>query len=262
MAQVTPVVNCITPPPPGVNIVSAWLGYSNPDASVDIPVGINNFFSPGVLNRGQPTTFAPGAHNFAFRISFLPSASMTQASWTLQGTTVTVNAGDPVAPPCAQMTWAGEWIGADHNFPFGLYTPGDVVTHNGKTYVAVDVLNPFDVEEPGVAPDWQQLSSTPGPTGPQGPQGPAGPQGATGPRGPAGPPGSQLVFPSSQTFTFGRWGRRLVQDQHVTTTSVVVVQYVGWHGGRATSVDDQRAGQFVAVGSRGRSFRYVVFNQP
>jgi hypothetical protein len=41
-----------------------------------------------------------------------------------------------------------------------------------------------------------------------------------------------------------------------------VIQYVGWHGGRATSVDNQQTGQFVAVGSRGHSFRYVVFNQP
>jgi hypothetical protein len=42
-----------------------------------------------------------------------------------------------------------------------------------------------------------------------------------------------------------------------------VIQYVGRHdGGRATSVDDQRAGCFVAVGSPRRSFRYVVFNQP
>jgi hypothetical protein len=162
------------------------------------------------------------------------------------------------------MFWAGSWLA---NTPFA---PGAVVLHGGKTFVATD--DPGSTE-PGSGGAWQALASgaagSTGPTGPTGATGPAGPTGATGPagatgpQGPAGSGGPQLTFPSWHTYYFPRSGRLYIHDSHVSYKSVVVIQYVGDNAGsRPTSVDDQRSGSFVAVGSPYHDFRYVVFNQP
>lgn len=278
-ATLTPIVNCVNPP--SANDVSiAWFGYDNSGSeTVDIPVGGHNLFFPGAQFRGQPTTFAPGEHDYVFRIAFQPSPAIPELTWFLQDTSATDWPDSPAAPPCPAftLTWAGPWQSLS-----GFYEPGEVVTHNDQLFLALDGVGPDDLREPGFAPDWQQLVSqgpagpqgpagdtgptgAEGPTGPRGPSGDTGPQGPAGPRGPAGPagsPGAQSAFPSPRTFTFAHTGRRLVHDAHVTTTSVVVIQYAGGRSGRPTSVDHQRDGRFVAVGSPRHCFRYVVFNQP
>jgi hypothetical protein len=120
--------------------------------------------------------------------------------------------------------------------------------------------------EPGTDPAWQALASaSAGPRGADGPEGPRGPEGPVGPQGPAGPRGTsgdQLTFPSPTTRSFSSLGRRRISDAHVTPTSVVVVQYTGEGGSKPTSVSEMRAGGFVALGSPGRHFKYVVFDQP
>jgi hypothetical protein len=60
---------------------------------------------------------------------------------------------------------------------------------------------------------------------------------------------------------FSPSGRLLIRDPHVGTTSVITIEYMG-RSGRPTSVDRLTMGSFVATGTPGRHFRYVVFNQP
>lgn len=101
----------------------------------------------------------------------------------------------------------------------------------------------------------------PAPTaGPAGPTGPTGPTGPPGPQGPPGPPGSGNTFPSP-VHTFPQGGVRTVADLNVTSTSVILLQYVGggWHPTQPMVLRVE-AGQFTARGQAGRQFRYVVFN--
>lgn len=100
----------------------------------------------------------------------------------------------------AQGRRALEWRGAWE--PTTRYRAGDVVTHLGACWVAVEAsLN----AEPGSSSAWEIMAGTiawdggtgegnmgpQGPAGPQGDPGPAGPQGPQGPAGPAGPQGLQ-----------------------------------------------------------------------
>ena len=101
----------------------------------------------------------------------------------------------------------------------------------------------------------------PAPTaGPTGPTGATGPTGPPGPQGPPGPPGSGNTFPSP-VHTFPQGGALSVEDLNVTSTSVILLQYVGG-GAHPTqpSVVRVQAGRFIAKGQPGRQFRYVVFN--
>ena len=55
----------------------------------------DNIFTPDPKDRGQVTTFAPGLHEFVFKVTF----NGHDLSWTLNGTTVTANSS---TPPCAE----------------------------------------------------------------------------------------------------------------------------------------------------------------
>lgn len=100
----------------------------------------------------------------------------------------------------AQGRRALEWRGAWE--PAARYRAGDVVTHLGACWVAVEASRNV---EPGSSPAWEIMAGTiawdggtgegsvgpQGLAGPQGETGPAGPQGIQGEPGPAGPQGSQ-----------------------------------------------------------------------
>jgi hypothetical protein len=91
--------------------------------------------------------------------------------------------------------------------------------------------------------------------------GPAGPAGPQGPTGPPGPPGNSNTFPSSLVHTFPHGGVLTIEDVNVTSTSVILLQYVGGGGNPSELiVQHVEAGQFIARGRAGRQFRYVVFN--
>jgi Collagen triple helix repeat (20 copies) len=266
--QIFPRLNCVTVDTPNTGDAVGWLGYDNQTgATADLAIGPDNFFSPGVLNRGQPTSFQDGPHNFVFRVPFhIPSP--IQVTWALDAGNVVVSR--QAVPPCGppDMFWAGTWQ------PGTVYVANDVVSHAGGSWIAESGPG---TTEPGVGPAWHALATTTagpqglpgdaGATGPAGadghagPQGPAGPEGPAGPRGATGSPGEQLTFPSPRTWSFSRQGRRRISDGHVTATSVVVIQAVGRGEPTPTSVADLRAGGFTAIGSPGRRFRYVVYNQ-
>jgi hypothetical protein len=263
-ATVTPIISCADVHRTQVGKdISAWFGYTNSGSGVDIPVGVDNFFSPGATDRAQPTHFDSGFNELVFRVTFHLSGSVTQETWFLDGNSVTLDSATAL-PPCGGAFWAGTW--AQPSFP--QYALGDIVIHNGASWIATSNT---DNNEPGAGAGWTELGSlSGGPTGPTGPAGPtgarglAGVQGPTGPRGPqglTGAAGDQLSFPSPLTRRFPRSGRQLIRDSHVGPTSVVTIEYMG-RSGRPTSVDKLTTGSFVATGTPGRHFRYVVFNQP
>jgi hypothetical protein len=303
----TPMLDCTTYRPETGTLTGVW-GYKS-DGAGDVPIGPNNFFDPGVLDRGQPTSFLAGTHLNLFETSFQVSASLLQIAWSLAGKSQVLNAGpDPegasLVPQCA-MAWRGDWQ------PGVTYQLFDVVAHNGGSWVAVDDPG---TAEPGSGPVWRALASQglqgpigpagpagsagsvgpigpPGPIGPAGPVGPPGPtgsaghagsagpagptgpigrpgrrgvrgpRGATGAAGPPGPPGDEDFFPSPVTWSFSACGCRRVVDAHVTPSSVITNQYVGAAGGTPTSVSRQDDGSFVATGTPGHSFRYVVYDE-
>jgi hypothetical protein len=64
---------------------TAYFGYDNSTgAAVTIPVGVNNYFSPGVQDRGQVTSFQPGRVSNAFSVTFKSTSSLL-GTWFLKG---------------------------------------------------------------------------------------------------------------------------------------------------------------------------------
>jgi hypothetical protein len=90
----TPFVFCVEQ---SAGLVKVFFGYTDGDATASfIPVGGDNFFSPGAPFQGQPTTFNPGAYPRVFFGIYDPTL-FTSASWNLNGQTVT---GSAASPPC------------------------------------------------------------------------------------------------------------------------------------------------------------------
>jgi FG-GAP repeat protein/putative Ig domain-containing protein len=82
-ATVVPILNCVQRNHNGT--YTARFGYDNSTgAAVTIPVGSNNFFTPGNQNRGQTTVFQPGLVSNAFSVTFKASGN-NLAVWFLRG---------------------------------------------------------------------------------------------------------------------------------------------------------------------------------
>jgi len=73
---------------------SFLFGYQNEnwEEELDIPVGENNFFSPGLEDRGQPTHFLPRRNRFTFKVQVPADWGDKELAWT-----VTVNGVTKVA---------------------------------------------------------------------------------------------------------------------------------------------------------------------
>jgi len=97
---VTPVLECeFANGSPGDAYSAVW-GYTNTTgATVTLPIGASNEFTPGGTNRGQPTQFSVGTNTDAFTTNWNGS---TAQSWALDGHTATANAvvGGKPAPAC------------------------------------------------------------------------------------------------------------------------------------------------------------------
>lgn len=61
-------------------------GYMNRnwEEQPDIPVGENNFFSPGVADRGQPTHFLPRRNRFTFKVRVPADFGEQELVWTIK----------------------------------------------------------------------------------------------------------------------------------------------------------------------------------
>ncbi len=80
---VAPLLNCVVKNANGT--YTAKFGYDNTTgAAITIPVGANNYFTPGAQNRGQVTTFQPGRVNNAFSVTFSANGS-NLGIWILKG---------------------------------------------------------------------------------------------------------------------------------------------------------------------------------
>lgn len=80
---VAPLLNCVMRNANGS--YTAWFGYDNTTgAPLTIPVGANNYFTPGTQNRGQATVFQPGRVNNAFSVTFAANGS-NLGVWIVKG---------------------------------------------------------------------------------------------------------------------------------------------------------------------------------
>jgi hypothetical protein len=80
---VAPILNCVMRNANGSH--TAKFGYDNSTgAPVTIPVGANNYFTPGPRNRGQTTTFQPGVVTNAFSVT-LNANGGNLGVWFLKG---------------------------------------------------------------------------------------------------------------------------------------------------------------------------------
>ncbi|MFN7003523.1 MAG: hypothetical protein ACK4NW_08855 [Roseinatronobacter sp.] len=92
---------------------------------------------------------------------------------------------DPAGPfSLSDWTHQGAWRRAQ------IYQRGDVVTHQGGSFIAL-TRSRRQEPVPGSSTEHWGLLAIPGETGPEGPEGRRGPRGAIGPEGPAGPAGPQ-----------------------------------------------------------------------
>ncbi len=66
-------------------------GYHNEnwENELDIPVGENNYFSPGLEDRGQPTHFLPRRNRFTFEVTVPADWGDKELAWTVSSNGVT-----------------------------------------------------------------------------------------------------------------------------------------------------------------------------
>jgi hypothetical protein len=84
IATVAPILECVQRNQNGT--YTARFGYHNSTgAAVTIPVGANNYFTPGAQNRGQTTLFQPGRVTNAFSVTFAAGSGSNLAIWHLRG---------------------------------------------------------------------------------------------------------------------------------------------------------------------------------
>ena len=144
---VRPILNCVTYDPGNSPILRAHFGYvSTFDHDVTLDVGPDNYFSPGVLFRGQPEVFHPGIHDRVFDTTYTVSGSSFQITWFLNGSTATARESNALY--CGQPTYRGAWDAAT------AYGNGELVWHaNAFWATGVSSYDPTcDGHEPGYRP--------------------------------------------------------------------------------------------------------------
>lgn len=182
--SVVPLLKCVVRDDAN-NRLLAFFGYASSfQQPVTLDIGPNNFFSPGVLFRNQPTEFLPGVHLDVFSTSFQVSASLPQVTWFINSGTPNNSfavAKDDRALDCTagrtSLNSRGPWAAAT------AYGTGDVVTDLGSSWVA---LRASLGVEPTEGVDWSLVAGK----GERGDQGAPGTPGAPGGDGVSSP----LIF--------------------------------------------------------------------
>jgi len=243
-SEVVPLLECVLYDA-ATDSLSAIFGYvSTGDTPVQIDVGPNNFFTPGVLFRNQPSMFQPGLHAAAFIATFAADGSTEQITWFLNGNTATAKNEPSLYCGAGPMSaWRGAWN------PVASYVRGDVVSAGGSSWIA---LQPSSGATPSEGSLWSLVAAG-------GESGGPGPRGEPGPAGPQGEPGASSMLPASQVLRFPRTGRLRISDSNVTATSIILLQYTGGHVSSPTAIEID-TGLFTAVGMPRRRFRYVVIH--
>ena len=83
-------------------------GYFNEnwEQEIDVPVGMNNYFSPGEADRGQPTHFLPRRNRFTFEV--VVPADWEIGSWCGKSLLPTASPNVPMPrlpPTMSSTTW-------------------------------------------------------------------------------------------------------------------------------------------------------------
>jgi len=100
MDPLLPIVTCVE------ELADGWIGhfgFINPNDSMEIaPVGALNQFDPVLEDRGQPTSFEPGAHEDLFTVAYEGEA----LTWHLDGNEAAATVESPrcEAPPPEPVT--------------------------------------------------------------------------------------------------------------------------------------------------------------
>jgi uncharacterized repeat protein (TIGR01451 family) len=129
-AKVVPVLDCVVFRS-GVPDTAVW-GYRNDnDFAVDLPVGGSNGFAPAPADRGQPTTFQPGAWTGVFETPMNGAATLT---WTLARQTATASSTSTRCTAVIEL----RKVTAPANDPgvFNLLLNGQVLATGGNGTVA------------------------------------------------------------------------------------------------------------------------------
>jgi 6-phosphogluconolactonase (cycloisomerase 2 family) len=108
--QVSPNAVCVMPNTDGT--YTAHFSYNNSsDTAVTIPVGTNNFVSPGEANQGQPISFQAGATSDAwYESAFAVTFDGSPLTWTVAGASATASSDTTI---CSyRILLDEEWIDA------------------------------------------------------------------------------------------------------------------------------------------------------
>jgi hypothetical protein len=93
LSQLAPTLTCVRQVSAGV--FEALFGYTSPGPNrEDIPIGVDNGFSPAPVGRGQPSIFFPHTYDATFAVRFNGSP----LTWTLAGHKVTAQSSSPACP--------------------------------------------------------------------------------------------------------------------------------------------------------------------
>jgi hypothetical protein len=87
----TPIIECSVS---SAGVTKTIFGYDNHGSSATVAVGPLNGFSPGPMDRGQPTSFVPGTRINVFTVA--DTGQTKHLTWSLGGQRV-----HAPGPPCA-----------------------------------------------------------------------------------------------------------------------------------------------------------------
>lgn len=156
--SVRPILECVKDAGDG-NYV-AYFGYLNEnDMRVEIPVGENNFFTPGPQDRGQTIEFLPGRTPYYPDAEFNVAFDGSNLVWTLEGPdgsrrTSTASANSQECPDC-EIVVTEPQVGMYYSDPIGIEWEADYCT--SPTYNIH-----YKEGDCGIFPstDWQEVADT------------------------------------------------------------------------------------------------------
>jgi hypothetical protein len=92
----TPIIECSVS---RQGVTKSIFGYDNHGGNATLAVGPDNGFSPGPMDRGQPTTFVPGTRINVFTVA--DQQHTKQLTWTLGGQRVQAPGPSCVSSPAS-----------------------------------------------------------------------------------------------------------------------------------------------------------------
>ncbi len=128
-------------------------GYMNEnwEEELDVPIGPNNFFSPGPTDQGQPTHFLPRRNRYVFKLRVPADFGNEEMVWTLitrEGVTQQAYGSlrkDYTLRPITMMSEGGTVGGGSHNGEDVQTNEPPVITLQGSEVRTVKVGEPLQL---------------------------------------------------------------------------------------------------------------------